>query len=82
MLKIIEMLGQEKWLYSHEGVSWIGICLTVILNALLFFLAGNSHWLGHSEIKNAKLIDFMFIDEIKIYAQAGHGGKGCVAFPV
>jgi len=24
----------------------------------------------------------MFIDEIKIYAQAGHGGKGCVAFPV
>jgi GTP-binding protein len=23
---------------------------------------------------------FMFIDEIKIYAQAGHGGKGCVAF--
>jgi GTPase len=24
--------------------------------------------------------DFMFIDEIKIYAQAGHGGKGCVAF--
>jgi len=24
--------------------------------------------------------DFMFIDEIKIYAQAGHGGKGAVAF--
>jgi GTP-binding protein len=23
---------------------------------------------------------FVFIDEIKIYAQAGHGGKGCVAF--
>src|SRR5262249_28455449 len=23
---------------------------------------------------------FMFIDEIKIYARAGHGGKGCVAF--
>ena len=22
----------------------------------------------------------MFVDEIKIYAQAGHGGKGCVAF--
>ena len=22
----------------------------------------------------------MFIDEIKIYAQAGHGGKGAVAF--
>src|SRR5580658_8424998 len=22
----------------------------------------------------------MFIDEIKIYSQAGHGGKGCVAF--
>src|SRR5580698_8236986 len=22
----------------------------------------------------------MFIDEIKIYAKAGHGGKGCVAF--
>ena len=22
----------------------------------------------------------MFIDEIKIYASAGHGGKGCVAF--
>jgi GTPase len=22
----------------------------------------------------------MFIDEIKVYAQAGHGGKGCVAF--
>src|SRR6185295_11791241 len=22
----------------------------------------------------------MFIDEIKIYAQAGHGGRGCVAF--
>jgi GTP-binding protein len=24
--------------------------------------------------------DFMFIDEIKVYARAGHGGKGCVAF--
>src|SRR5271154_3492930 len=24
--------------------------------------------------------DSMFIDEIKIYAQAGHGGKGAVAF--
>ena len=22
----------------------------------------------------------MFIDEIKIHARAGHGGKGCVAF--
>src|SRR6058998_3217275 len=22
----------------------------------------------------------VFVDEIKIYAQAGHGGKGCVAF--
>ena len=22
----------------------------------------------------------MFIDEIKIYASAGHGGKGCIAF--
>jgi GTP-binding protein len=22
----------------------------------------------------------MFVDEIKVYAQAGHGGKGCVAF--
>src|SRR5436190_6162775 len=22
----------------------------------------------------------MFVDEIKIYARAGHGGKGCVAF--
>ena len=22
----------------------------------------------------------MFIDEIKVYAKAGHGGKGCVAF--
>src|SRR3954465_15017023 len=22
----------------------------------------------------------MFIDEIKIYARAGHGGKGCIAF--
>src|SRR5580704_6458243 len=22
----------------------------------------------------------MFVDEIKIYAKAGHGGKGCVAF--
>src|ERR1700748_2413690 len=22
----------------------------------------------------------MFIDEIKVYAQAGHGGRGCVAF--
>src|ERR1051325_8156292 len=22
----------------------------------------------------------MFIDEIKVYARAGHGGKGCVAF--
>ena len=22
----------------------------------------------------------MFIDEIKIYAKAGHGGKGCIAF--
>jgi hypothetical protein len=26
--------------------------------------------------------DFVFIDEIKIYAQAEHGGKGCVAFQV
>src|SRR6185437_13054064 len=26
------------------------------------------------------LFSFMFIDEIKIYARAGHGGKGCVAF--
>src|SRR5580658_5309664 len=24
--------------------------------------------------------NLMFIDEIKIYARAGHGGKGCVAF--
>src|ERR1700744_5376749 len=24
--------------------------------------------------------NFMFIDEIKVYAQAGHGGRGCVAF--
>src|SRR5205823_6692059 len=23
---------------------------------------------------------WMFIDEIKVYARAGHGGKGCVAF--
>jgi len=22
----------------------------------------------------------MFIDEIKVFARAGHGGKGCVAF--
>src|SRR5215207_5359898 len=22
----------------------------------------------------------MFVDEIKVYAKAGHGGKGCVAF--
>src|ERR1700757_700645 len=22
----------------------------------------------------------MFVDEIKIYARAGHGGKGCIAF--
>jgi len=22
----------------------------------------------------------MFIDQIKVYAKAGHGGKGCVAF--
>src|SRR6476619_6188614 len=22
----------------------------------------------------------MFIDEIKVYARAGHGGKGCIAF--
>src|SRR5215471_21814188 len=22
----------------------------------------------------------MFVDEIKVYARAGHGGKGCVAF--
>ena len=22
----------------------------------------------------------MFVDEIKIYASAGHGGKGCIAF--
>ena len=25
-------------------------------------------------------IDSVFVDEIKIYARAGHGGKGCVAF--
>jgi len=25
-------------------------------------------------------IEKMFVDEIKIYARAGHGGKGCVAF--
>src|SRR5437764_1913679 len=23
---------------------------------------------------------FMFVDEIKVFARAGHGGKGCVAF--
>ena len=22
----------------------------------------------------------MFIDQVKVYARAGHGGKGCVAF--
>ena len=22
----------------------------------------------------------MFVDEVKVYAKAGHGGKGCVAF--
>src|SRR5580700_11479137 len=22
----------------------------------------------------------MFVDEVKVYARAGHGGKGCVAF--
>ncbi|NDA66588.1 MAG: GTPase ObgE, partial [Verrucomicrobia bacterium] len=22
----------------------------------------------------------MFVDEVKIYARAGHGGKGCIAF--
>jgi GTPase len=27
-----------------------------------------------------RLFCFVFIDEIRIYAQAGHGGKGCVAF--
>jgi GTP-binding protein len=26
------------------------------------------------------LLPLMFVDEIKIYAKAGHGGKGCVAF--
>jgi GTPase len=25
-------------------------------------------------------IDFLFVDEIKVFARAGHGGKGCVAF--
>lgn len=22
----------------------------------------------------------MFVDEVKVFARAGHGGKGCVAF--
>src|SRR5205823_11984411 len=26
------------------------------------------------------LFQLVFVDEIKIYARAGHGGKGCVAF--
>jgi GTP-binding protein len=26
------------------------------------------------------VVSFMFIDQIKVYARAGHGGKGCVAF--
>ena len=28
----------------------------------------------------AFFVAHMFVDEIKIYARAGHGGKGCVAF--
>ena len=31
-------------------------------------------------LESAQSPDTMFVDEIKIYARAGHGGKGCVAF--
>jgi len=35
----------------------------------------------HGEVTGLAVFHFyMFIDEIKIYARAGHGGKGCVAF--
>src|SRR5258708_31696651 len=30
--------------------------------------------------RSVKIIAIMFIDEIKVFARAGHGGKGCVAF--
>ena len=32
------------------------------------------------EVVNLALFVVVFIDEIKVYARAGHGGKGCVAF--
>src|SRR5258705_7079693 len=34
---------------------------------------------GEAALSEIGLI-FVFIDEIKIHARAGHGGKGCVAF--
>src|ERR1700761_8635306 len=38
-------------------------------------------WLaGLSKAPNSGVRPFMFIDQIKVYARAGHGGKGCVAF--
>lgn len=32
------------------------------------------------EVPHLALFVFMFVDEIKVFARAGHGGKGCVAF--
>src|SRR5258706_11673449 len=43
------------------------------LPASPFFL---SAWISRQTLR----IDSVFIDEIKVYARAGHGGKGCVAF--
>lgn len=35
---------------------------------------------NRSRRSNRRPTDFLFVDEIKIFARAGHGGKGCVAF--
>ena len=40
MSRVVGMLGQEKWLYTHEDVSWIQICLAVFINAVLLFFVG------------------------------------------
>src|SRR6266567_3884029 len=35
---------------------------------------------SNSPVLHYSPLQFMFIDEVKIFARAGHGGKGCVAF--
>jgi hypothetical protein len=40
MWKIVELFGQQNWLFSHHGVSWIQVFLAVALNGFLCSLVG------------------------------------------